>query len=71
MISYPEAPRDDLYEFTDDAIYYRSRVGDNYFGVAFAFDIELDALREANGLWHLQTLPPGMELRLPLHWGVS
>ncbi len=68
LIAHPEAPRDDLYEVTDDAIYYRSRVGDNYFGVAFAFDVELDALRDANSLWHLQTLPPGMELRLPLHW---
>ena len=68
LIAYPEAPRNDLYEITDDAIYYRSRVGDNYFGIAFAFDVELDALRAANSLWHLQTLPPGMELRLPLHW---
>ena len=68
LIAYPEARRDDLYKITDEAIYYRSRVGDNYFGVGFAFDVELDALRDANSLWHLQTLPPGMELRLPLHW---
>jgi len=68
LIAYPEEPRDDLYEITDDAIYYRSRIGDNYFGVGFAFDVELDALRDANSLWHLQTLPPGMTLRLPLDW---
>ncbi len=28
----------------------------------------LDALRDENELWRLQTLPPGMELRLPLVW---
>jgi len=68
LVAHPEAPRTDLYAISDDAVYYRSRVGDNYFGVAFAFDVELDGLRDENELWHLQTLPAGMELRLPLFW---
>jgi len=68
LIAHPAAPRDDLYEIGDDSIHYSSRLGDNYFGVAFAFDVELDALREQNQLWHLQTLPPGMDLTLPLFW---
>lgn len=68
LVAHPAAPRSDLYEIDDDAIYYRSRIGDNYFVVAFAFDVELDALRDENQLWHLQTLPPAMELRLPLFW---
>jgi len=68
LIAHPEAPRDDLYRIEDDAIHYRSRLGDNYFGVGFAFDVALDALRDENALWHLQTLPPGMDLRLPLFW---
>ena len=68
LIAHPVTPRTDLYEVRDDAIYYRSRVGDNYFGVAFAFDVPLDAVRGENQLWHLQTLPAGMELRLPLSW---
>lgn len=68
LVAHPAAPRTDLYEIDDDAIYYRSRIGDNYFAVGFAFDVELDALRDENQLWHLQTLPPAMELRLPLSW---
>ena len=68
LIAYPSVPRDDLYRIDDDAVYYRSRIGDNYFSIGFAFDIALDALRAENELWHLQTLPPGMELRLPLVW---
>ena len=68
LIAYPKAPRTDLYQVHDDAIHYRSRIGDNYFTVGFAFDVVLDALREENKIWHLQALPPGMELRLPLQW---
>jgi len=68
LIAHPGVPRDDLYEVRDDAIHYRSRLGDNYFGIGFAFEVTLDALRAENQLWHLQTLPPGMELRLPLFW---
>ncbi len=68
LVAHAGARRPDLYAIVDDAIYYRSRIGDNYFTVGFAFDIALDALRDANELWHLQTLPPAMELRLPLVW---
>ena len=31
-------------------------------------DIDRDEMRELNDLWHLQTLPPGQVLRLPLAW---
>ena len=68
LIAHPGAPRQDLYDVRGDTIHYRSRIGDNYFGVAFAFDVPLDAVRDENQLWHLQTLPPGMELKLPLSW---
>lgn len=68
LVVHAAALRPDLYEIDDDAIYYRSRIGDNYFTVGFAFDVELDALRDENELWHLQSLPPAMELRLPLFW---
>jgi hypothetical protein len=68
LIAYPATARDDLFEIRDGAVVYRSRKGDNYFNVAFAFEIELDDLREANELWHLQTLPAGMMLEIPLDW---
>ena len=68
LVAYPAAPRSDLFEALDGAVVYRTRKGDNYFNVAFAFDIELDDLREANELWHLQTLPAGMLLEIPLDW---
>ncbi len=68
LIAHPGAPRGDLYEIRGDTVHYRSRIGDNYFGVAFAFDVPLDAVRGENQLWHLQTLPAGMEIRLPLSW---
>lgn len=67
-VAHPEAPRDDLYAIEGDIAHYRSRLGDNYFGIGFAFDVPLDGLRAENQLWHLQTLPPGMDLRVPLAW---
>lgn len=67
-IAHPPAARDDLYMIDGDTVHYRSRLGDNYFGIGFAFDVPLDGLRGENKLWHLQTLPPGMDLRLPLAW---
>lgn len=45
---------------------YQTRHGDNYFNVAFALDVDLDALREANGLWRLQPLPAGLTLTVPM-----
>ena len=68
LVAYPAVPLDGLFRAEGDSLYYRSRLGDNYFSIGFAFEIELDAVRGANDLWHLQTLPPGMELRLPLAW---
>jgi LysM repeat protein len=68
LIAYPAKARDGLFEPRDGYVAYTTREGDNYFNVAFAFDVELDDLREANELWHLQTLPAGMLLRIPMRW---
>jgi LysM repeat protein len=68
LVAYPPEPRDGLFEAHDGYVAYVSREGDNYFNVAFAFDVELDDLREANELWHLQTLPAGMRLEIPMQW---
>jgi hypothetical protein len=66
LVAYPAAPLDDLVEVADDGSFaYRSRIGDNYFNLAFAFDIDVDALRGENGLWRLQVLPAGMALTFP------
>lgn len=68
LIAYPQRPRMDLFEPAGQFVEYRSRLGDNYFNVAFTLDVDLDELRSVNELWHLQTLPTGMVLRIPLQW---
>jgi hypothetical protein len=66
LIAYPASAMEELVDVADDGSFeYRSRIGDNYINLAFAFDIDLDDLRTANGLWRLQTLPAGMTLRFP------
>jgi LysM repeat protein len=67
LIAYPAEPRDDLVEVAaDGTVRYRGRIGDNYFNLATAFDVDVDALRDANGLWRLQVLPVGMNVTIPL-----
>ena len=66
LIAYPAAPRNDLFHAVDDDAEYRMRYGDNYLKLAFTLGIEPDALRSANGLWHIQSVPAGVSLRIPL-----
>ena len=66
LIAYPAAPRNDLFHAVDDNAEYRMRYGDNYLKLAFTLGIEPDALRRANGLWHIQSVPAGVSLRIPL-----
>ena len=69
LIAYPLAPRTGLLASAgDDHIEYRARLGDNYLHLAFVLDLARDDMRELNDLWHLQTLPAGQVLRLPLAW---
>jgi LysM repeat protein len=68
LIAYPPAPRDNLYRVDGAFLEYRSRLGDNYFNIAFTLDVDLDELRTENSLWHLQTLSAGTRLRIPLSW---
>ena len=69
FIAYPRDPRPDLLAPAGpEHVDYRARLGDNYLHLAFLLDVDRDALRELNDLWHLQTLPPGQMLRLPLEW---
>ncbi len=68
LIAYPQAPRNNLYRVDGTFLEYRSRLGDNYFNIAFTLDIDLDELRAENSLWHLQTLAVGTLLRIPLSW---
>ena len=68
-IAYPPEPRDDLLEpSTDGYVGYRARLGDNYLHLAFTLGLDRDVLRAENDLWHLQTLPAGQQLKLPLAW---
>ena len=68
LMAYPPSPRDDLFTVDGDHLLYRARHGDNYLRLAFVLDVDLETLREANGLWRLQTLPAGQLLRIPLEW---
>ena len=68
IIAYPPAPRDDLFTTDGDYLVYRARHGDNYLRLGFVLEVDLDTLRDANGLWRLQSLPAGQLLRIPLEW---
>ena len=69
FIAHPMEPRPNLFAPTQDGtLEYRARLGDNYLHLAFALEIDRDELRAANTLWHLQTLPAGQILQLPLAW---
>ena len=68
QVAVPQAVRTDLLSPAGDDVEYTTRLGDNYFNLAFVLDVPLDTLREANGLWRLQTLPAGQVLRVPLAW---
>jgi LysM repeat protein len=66
LIAYPEiAAAPLLITGPDGELQYRARLGDNYFNIAFAFEVDLDALRNENDLWRLQVLPAGMVLTIP------
>lgn len=66
QIAYPIGPAPDLFENGDGGQRrYRARIGDNYINLAFALDVDVDHLRDANELWRLQVLPADMLLTIP------
>ena len=71
VIAYPPEPRTDLLTSMGNDLAYRTRHGDNYLHLAFIFDVDRDAMRDANGLWRLQTLPANQVLRIPLEWNAK
>ena len=70
LIAYPQTPRADLLEADEvgGGLEYVTRLGDNYFNIAFTLDIDLNTMRDQNDLWRLQTLPDGLRLTLPTDW---
>ena len=68
LIAYPPEPREHLLTPGEGPAEYRARHGDNYFNIADSLGVNLDKLREQNGLWRLQVLPAGMLLQIPLDW---
>jgi len=68
LIAHPPAPRTDLFVPVDDDLEYVTRHGDNYLMLSFVLGVNRNAMRAANDLWHLQTLPPNQVLRVPLAW---
>ncbi len=67
-IAYPREPRNDLFD-RDDGSRYRFRLGDNYVNLAFALNLDLNQLRETNGLWRLQSTLPGTLMTIPAGTG--
>ena len=64
-VSYPPEPRTDVFALEGNETRFITRLGDNYLKVAFALGVDLDLLRETNGLWRLQAPLPGTELTIP------
>ena len=59
LIAYPVAPRDDLYRIDGSFLEYRSRLGDNYFNIAFTLDVDLDELRQETRCGTYRRCRPG------------
>ena len=70
-MAYPPTARNDLLTPVGDDLEYRTRHGDNYLHLAFILDVDIDALRDTNNLWRLQTLPADQVLRIPLAWNAK
>ena len=68
MLAYPTSPRLTLFTSVGENLEYKTLHGDNYLHLAFILDIDRDAIRDANDLWRLQTLPAEQILRIPLNW---
>ena len=68
LVAFPPTPRTDLFVSNGEGLEYRTRHGDNYLLLSFVLDVDLDALRDQNGLWRLQTLPADQVLQIPLTW---
>lgn len=70
LMAYPPQPRTDLLaaDLEGEGLTYRSRIGDHYLHLAFILGVTRNAMREANGLWHLGSAPPGLVLSVPLAW---
>ena len=68
LIAFPSDSRPDLLTTGEgEDLQYETRLGDNYFNVAFTLGADLDLLRSTNGLWRLQSLLPGTMLTIPLN----
>lgn len=66
IVAYPSVPRENLFRVDGDHVEYRMRHGDNYIKLAFTLGLDLDGLRDVNGLWHIEATPAGTALRIPL-----
>ena len=65
QLAYPQQPRAGLLVPVDGGALYRMRHGDNYVKLAIMLGLELDGFRSANGLWQVQSVPVGVDLRIP------
>lgn len=64
-IAYPPESRPGLLRPGATGTEYSMRHGDNYLHLAFALEVEPEALRAANGLWQVQAVPAGTTIYVP------
>jgi hypothetical protein len=65
VIAFPPESRIGLLTPTTNGAVYRTRIGDNYIKLAITLGLEIESLRNENGLWQLQSIPAGTLLRIP------
>lgn len=71
LVSYPRVPRTDVFTGSDGVVRFRIKLGDNYMKVAYALGLDLEQVRQVNGLWRLRQPLPGTEILIPPDSGAS
>ncbi len=66
VVAFPPVVRPDLLTPIEGGGAYRVRHGDNYIKLAITLGVDVEGFRVENGLWQIQTVPPGVLVRIPL-----
>jgi LysM repeat protein len=66
IAAYPQTPRENLFVVNNGETHFTTRIGDNYMKVAYTLGVDLESMRQVNGLWRLQWPLPGTKLTFPV-----